>query len=129
VPPTDSLPDLIEEFGLRRRCWRIDRCAARDLISIQWIYLGAFHDVSSRSGRHSGLEFQFDNHSYRSFYRIGPAFCTAAISASIDRLILNLISVVNKRSGGVSQKKKNGEKNRRSTKLGLLSNEPARASK
>jgi hypothetical protein len=56
----DRLSDLIEELWLRRRCRRIDRGAALDRNSLQWVYFSAFHVVSSRSGRRSGFEIQLD---------------------------------------------------------------------
>jgi hypothetical protein len=45
----DRLADLIEELGFRRRFRRTPGSAALESISVQWIYLGAFHVVSSRS--------------------------------------------------------------------------------
>ena len=54
----DSLADLIEKFGSlsSRRCSH--QRAAFELISVEKIYFGAFHVVSSRRGRRSTLKIQ-----------------------------------------------------------------------
>jgi hypothetical protein len=45
----NRLAHLIEEFGFRRHSGRIHRGAVRESVSAQWVYLSAFHVVSSRS--------------------------------------------------------------------------------
>ena len=56
VARMDCLADLIKQFWLRGRCRGIDRGAALGSISAQWIYLGAFQVVSSRSQRRLGFD-------------------------------------------------------------------------
>src|SRR5215510_15156296 len=58
VECSDRLADLIEQLWLRRHHGRFNRAAARDWTSLQWIYFGAFHVVSSREGRRSTLKIQ-----------------------------------------------------------------------
>jgi hypothetical protein len=53
VAHADGLAHLIEELGFRRGRRRNDRCAARECISVQWVNLGDFYVVSSRSRRRS----------------------------------------------------------------------------
>ena len=56
----NRLADLIEELGFLRRCRRTHRSAALKPIPAQWIYIGAFHVVSSRSERRSRFYVQRD---------------------------------------------------------------------
>lgn len=55
VARANCLADLIKELGFRRRCRCNDRCAAFETISVQLVYLGAFHVVSSCRRRRSGF--------------------------------------------------------------------------
>jgi hypothetical protein len=47
VARTDRLAHLIEQFWFRRLRWRIGRGVTLDSTSVQWIYVGVFHDVFS----------------------------------------------------------------------------------
>ena len=58
VACSDRLADLIEELGFWGSLRRIHHGAAFEPISVQFVYFGVFHVVSSRRGRRSTLKIQ-----------------------------------------------------------------------
>jgi hypothetical protein len=60
MPRLNRLPHLIEKFRFWRSCRRIQQGVMFDSTSVQGIYLGAFHVVSSCGGRRSKVQVQRD---------------------------------------------------------------------
>ena len=88
MPRPDRLADLIEEFWFRWRCRWTDCCVALEAISVQQVYFGAFHVVSSRSQRRVGFN------------------CGATDKSALEvSFLLKLISVVK----GLSEREPRGE--------------------
>src|SRR4029077_4539978 len=84
----DRLADLIEEFWFRWRCRWTDCCVALEAISVQQVYFGAFHVVSSRSQRRVGFN------------------CGATDKSALEvSFLLKLLSVVK----GLSEREPRGE--------------------
>src|SRR5215471_19920960 len=77
---TNSLPHLIEQFWFRRRCRHSNYGTTLGSTSAQWVYLGAFHVVSSRSSRRLENDWTRSLYTEITISSQGPMWCDQFIS-------------------------------------------------
>jgi hypothetical protein len=94
VPAPDSLADLIEEFGFRRRCRRTDRGTAGELTSVHQVYLGVFHGACSRSER-AVQEFKVQG--FKGSIGLSRGVELGAFHAAASKIIIKLPIMLDKR--------------------------------